>query len=73
MLPPRPLDGSRSPSYSSGSEMGFSWDSEQEGWIRAGLPPLAQDLWALQPFRSAVFKLGRTKLPLTSANEKVSW
>ena len=36
-------------------EIGFSWDSEQEGWIRVGLPPLRMVSGSLQHFRSAVF------------------
>ena len=40
-----------------------SWDSEQEGWIRAGLPPLRMVSGPVQHFRFALFQLGKTKSP----------
>ena len=40
---------------SSALEICFAWDSEQEGWIRAGLPPVRMMARPVQHFRGAIF------------------
>ena len=40
-------------------EIGFSLDSEQEGWIRAGHPPLRMMAGPVQHFRSYLLSLAR--------------
>ena len=38
------------------AEIGFAWDGEQQGWIRAALPPLGMLTGPMQHFQSALFK-----------------
>ena len=44
---------------SSASQLGFAWDSNEEGWIRPGLPPLRMLSGPYQHFKSAIFSSWR--------------
>ena len=46
----------------SATEIGFSCDSEQEGWIRAGLSPLCMTTRPIQHFQEAVFRAWQIKV-----------
>ena len=39
----------------SAAEIGFAWDSGEQGWIRVSLPPLRMMTGPIQHFRSAIF------------------
>ena len=53
---------------SSASELGFAWDSQEEGWLRPGLPPLRMLAGPYQHFQNAIFYSwrGRAFIILTS-------
>ena len=38
----------------SGAEIGFTWDSGEQGWLRVSLPPLRMMTGPIQHFRSAI-------------------
>ena len=42
----------------SASQLGFAWDSQEEGWLRPGLPPLRMLAGPYQHFRNAIFLHG---------------
>ena len=54
-------------------EIGFSWNSEHEGWIRAGFSSFAHDFLGLSSIsRKLFFEPGRSRLPLTCVKGKAS-
>ena len=55
---------------SSTLEIFFAWDSEQEGWIRAGLPPLRMMAEPVQHFRSAIFSAWQDTVATDLCNRK---
>ena len=46
----------------------FSWDSEQEGWIRAGLSPLRMVFGPVQHFHSTIFQAWQQKVATDLCN-----
>ena len=44
---------------SSASQLGFAWGSQEEGWLRPGLPPLRMLAGPYQHFRNALFSSWR--------------
>ena len=52
----------------SASQLGFAWDSGEEGWLRPGLPPLRMLAGPYQHFKNAILSAwrGRAAVILTS-------
>ena len=58
----RPGHGSVHLLLHSASLIGFAWDSNEEGWIRPGLPPLRMLSGPYQHFRSVIFSAWRGRV-----------
>ena len=46
----------------SASQIGYAWDSHEEGWLRPGLPPLRMMTGPFQHFKEAIFAAWRGRV-----------
>ena len=56
---------------SSASQLGFAWDSHEEGWLRPGLPPLRMLSGPYQHFKMLFYPLGGVRLLVSSLRVRV--
>ena len=54
----------------SDAEIGFAWDGEERGWIRAALSPLGMLSRSIQHFQSAIFEAWQLKVSAQLADRK---
>ena len=54
----------------SAAEIGFVWDGEQQGLVRAALPSLWMMSGPIQPFQSAIFEAWQLKISAHLSGKK---
>ena len=54
----------------SAAEIGFAWDGDEQGWIRAPLLPLGILAGSIQHFQSAIFEAWQLKISAQLADRK---
>ena len=54
----------------SAAEIGFAWDGDAQGWIRAALPSLRMLAGPLQHLQSAIFEACQLKISAQLADRK---
>ena len=53
--------------------IGFAWDGEQQGWIRAALPPQRMLSGAMRHFQSAIFEAWQLKVGLPTCGKEIPY
>ena len=58
--------------FISAAEIGFAWDGEEKGWIRAALLPVKTLSGPIQQYQSAILEAWKLKVGVQSADKKGS-